>query len=297
MTNIISTQQVSVNSIADLENLLESDNNTLGNDGIPVEVPTIDNQNPVRENSARELPTNSPYILDSGFTSRFKSAIWFDKVKNIEVSLIGLGGIGSYVGFLLSRVRPAVITMYDNDVIEENNISGQLYFINKLGLKKGTILEDIMKDFSNYYNIMYYDTECYEVPSNAKVVICGLDNMRSRSSIFKSWVNNVTNSIDKKEFLFIDGRLAAEEFQVFCIRGDDEYSINKYAEQYLFSDEEAEETICSYKQTSFMATMIASVIVNLFINFVSNKCNPIIDRSLPFYTSYNAETMFYKTII
>ena len=297
MTNIISTQQVSVNSIADLENLLESDSDALGNNVESVDEPTSDNQESTREISARELPTNSPYILDSGFTSRFKSAIWFDKVKDIEVFLIGLGGIGSYVGFLLSRIRPRTMYTYDADVIDESNISGQLYPTNSLGLKKGFILCSIMNDFSNYYDIIHHDTGCYGVSPDAKVVICGLDNMRSRSSIFKSWVNNVIDSIDKKEFLFIDGRLAAEEFQVFCIRGDDEYSINKYAEQYLFSDEEAEETICSYKQTSFMATMIASVIVNLFINFVSNKCNPIIDRSLPFYTSYNAETMFYKTII
>ena len=44
-----------------------------------------------------------------------------------------------------------------------------------------------------------------------------------------------------------------------------------------------------------MANMIASVMVNLFVNFVANQCNPIIDRDLPFFTTYNAETMFYKT--
>ena len=206
MTNIVSTQQVSVNSIADLENLLESDSNTLGNNEESVEEFTSNNQEPVRENSARELPTNSPYILDSGFTSRFKSAIWFDKVKDTEVFLIGLGGIGSYVGFLLSRIRPASVTMYDTDVIDESNISGQLYSTNSLGLKKGVILDNIMNDFSNYYNIIYHDVECCVLPLHAKVVICGLDNMRSRISIFESWVRNIGNSANKEEFLFIDGR-------------------------------------------------------------------------------------------
>lgn len=90
--------------------------------------------------------------------------------------------------------------------------------------------------------------------------------------------------------------MAAEEFQVFCIKGDDQFNIKKYREEYLFSDEEAEETICSYKQTTFMANMIASVMVNLFVNFIANQCNPIIDRDVPFYTSYNAETMYYKTV-
>lgn len=90
--------------------------------------------------------------------------------------------------------------------------------------------------------------------------------------------------------------MAAEEFQVLCIKGDDEFNINRYKDEFLFSDEEAEETICSYKQTTFMANMIASVMVNLFVNFIANRCNPIIDRDVPFYTSYSAETMYYKTV-
>lgn len=72
-------------------------------------------------------------------------------------------------------------------------------------------------------------------------------------------------------------------------------NIRRY-EPYLFSDFEADPTVCSYKQTTFMANMIGSVIVNLFVNFIANKCNPLIDRDLPFYTEYNAETMYFKTI-
>jgi hypothetical protein len=44
-----------------------------------------------------------------------------------------------------------------------------------------------------------------------------------------------------------------------------------------------------------MANMIASVMVNLFVNFVANQCDPLVPRDLPFYTSYSAETMYYKT--
>ena len=52
-------------------------------------------------------------------------------------------------------------------------------------------------------------------------------------------------------------------------------------EQFLFTDEEADAVTCSYKQTTYMASMIASVIANLFINFVTNECDPIIERDLP----------------
>ena len=46
-----------------------------------------------------------------------------------------------------------------------------------------------------------------------------------------------------------------------------------------------------------MANMIASVMVNLFVNFVANQCNPIIPRDVPFFMEYTAETMFTKMIL
>lgn len=99
---------------------------------------------------------------------------------------------------------------------------------------------------------------------------------------------------ERGEMLFIDGRLAAEEFQVFAIQGNDTRAMREYRSKWLFSDAVADETICSYKQTTFMANMIASVMVNLFVNFVANECNPIIDRDVPFMTQYSADTMYFK---
>lgn len=88
--------------------------------------------------------------------------------------------------------------------------------------------------------------------------------------------------------------MAAEEFQVIAIQGNDERAMKLYEEEWLFSDAEAEETLCSYKQTTFMANMIASVMVNLFVNFVANECDPVFPRDVPFLTTYDATTMYYK---
>ena len=43
-----------------------------------------------------------------------------------------------------------------------------------------------------------------------------------------------------------------------------------------------------------MANMIASLMVNIFVNFVANECNPIMPRDVPFYTSFAADTMYFK---
>ena len=130
------------------------------------------------------------------------------------------------------------------------------------------------------------------------IMICGFDSMNARRIYFNAWHDHVMSCSPeyRSKCLFIDGRLAAESFQVLCLKGDDDRAINRYINEFLFSDAEAEPTICSYKQTSFMANMIASIMVNLFVNFCANECNPLIPRDVPFYTEYTGETMFFKVI-
>lgn len=79
---------------------------------------------------------------------------------------------------------------------------------------------------------------------------------------------------------------------MLCVQGDDSQAIEAYEEQYLFSDDMADATVCSYKQTSFMANMIAATMVNLFVNWCANLVGNF--RPVPFFTEYDAVTMQYK---
>lgn len=244
-----------------------------------------------------EIPKNSETLLISEETSRFNSAIWFDKTRKQDVTIAGLGGIGSYVVFMLSRLDVNTMTLYDPDKVERVNLSGQLYNSNQIGNYKVDAAASMIANYSNYYSFLAKHEKLDENSMISKVTICGFDNMKARKDAFRNWTNFVARLPEEErgECLFIDGRLAAEELQVFCIKGDDTDGERRY-EPYLFSDSQAAPTVCSYKQTTFMANMIGSIIVNLFINFVANQCNPLIDRDLPFYTEYNAETMYFKTI-
>ena len=249
------------------------------------------------EDAHQEIPTNSATLLVDEATSRFSSAIWYENIQKKTVILAGVGGIGSYVGFLLARMKPASMFIYDNDIVEAVNMSGQLYGQSDLGRFKVSALAEMIRNYASYGSI-FAISERFTAESEASdIMICGCDNMAARKLFFSKWLNHVQSKPEeeRKNCLFIDGRLAAEEFQVLCIKGDDEYNINRYNNEFLFSDAEADETICSYKQTTFCANMIASYMVNLFVNFCANQCDPLIERDLPFLTTYNAETMYLKT--
>ena len=249
------------------------------------------------EEAHNEIPTNSGSLLVDESTSRFSSAIWYEAIQRKTIILAGVGGIGSYVGFLLARMKPAALFIYDPDIVETVNMSGQLYSREDVGNPKVTALSDMISKYCDY-NSVYAVSERFDESNDASdIMICGFDNMAARKLFFEKWLDHVKSKSEEERIncLYIDGRLAAEEFQILCIKGDDEFNINKYKNEFLFSDAEADATICSYKQTTFMANMIASVMVNLFVNFVANQCKPLIERDLPFYTTYSAETMYYKT--
>lgn len=246
------------------------------------------------ESQNNEIPVNSPTLLVEDVTSRFSGASWYDKIRTKIILLAGLGGIGSYVAFLLSRIHPFKIVMYDDDKVEIANMSGQLYCMENIGEYKVNAIYNTMKRYSNFYNADALRERITDGTSARDIMICGFDNMEARKTFYRVWKAHVRYSNDRDKCLFIDGRLAAEEFQVFAIKGDDERAMGIYEEEWLFNDSEAEETLCSYKQTTFMANMIGSVIVNLFVNFVANECDPVFPRDVPFLTTYDASTMYFK---
>lgn len=250
----------------------------------------------VLESEHQEIPVNSQTITVDETTSRFSGAIWYEEIQKQVVTLAGVGGVGGYVGFLLGRLKPQRLIIYDPDRVETVNMSGQLYGQTDVGNYKSVALSIMIRNYANYNNIVALNDRFDANSEATDIMICGFDNMAARKLFFDKWAAHVASKPAEKRAncLYIDGRLAAEEFQVLSIQGNDDRTMKEYEDKWLFNDVEAEETICSYKQTTFMANMIASVMVNIFVNFVANRCNPIIDRDVPFFISYDASTMFTK---
>lgn len=229
-------------------------------------------------------------------SSRFRGAEWYGAIRGIPVTLAGIGGIGSHTAFLLSRVGVCDLILYDGDRVEESNLSGQLYGVGECGMYKVNAISSILSRMSSFHRVAAHEVPFTEGGSSTtRVAICGFDNMEARKAFYRKWKYLVESRDDKERCLFIDGRLAAEDFQILCMTGNDVLSMQRYEDEYLFPSSEADSVVCSYKQTTHIASMIASVIVNLFTNFVVNSLKPPIERALPFLTEYRADCMYFKT--
>lgn len=244
------------------------------------------------------IPYNSPTLLLNNATSRFSGTEWYNEIQKQRIIIAGIGGIGSNCVYQLARMNPAALFMYDDDIVEQANMSGQLYCQDNIGKAKVDAMADMIKSYTTMRNI-YAIKDKFKADSEAgDVMICGFDNMEARRIFFMAWNNHVMAKPEeeRKKCLYLDGRLSINTLQVFCITGDNDWAMAEYADKYLFTDAEAEETQCSLKQTTYLACMIGSFIVNLFTNWTANLLNPIIPYDLPFFTEYDAQNMIFKTI-
>lgn len=83
---------------------------------------------------------------------RFKKLIGnesFDKIKNLHVMIVGLGGVGGYTLEALARCGIEKFTIIDFDKVDETNINRQIIAnINTIGKYKVDLFEDRIKEIN-----------------------------------------------------------------------------------------------------------------------------------------------------
>ena len=228
-------------------------------------------------------------------SSRFKDAPWFPK-EETAIIVGGAGGIGSWLSLLLSRAGFYPI-VYDYDRLEEHNLAGQLY--TKLDAENNTLKVDALKGLCKNFadtDITVMNERYTKDSMSHHYVMSAFDNMQARKDMFEAWCDYVREWQEENGILditkeiegdidipiFIDGRLTAEQMQIFCVTPK---NISKYKE-HLFDDSEVEDAPCTMKQTSHSAAMIASHMVGFFTNHMTNNAEKDITRVLPFLWEY-----------
>lgn len=235
--------------------------------------------------------------LNSVQTLRFKGASWFENMKDAEIIVAGVGGIGSWVTLLLSRMTPSNIVLFDDDNVELTNMAGQCYMEESIGESKVTAMQNVCEKMSRYKSILGFQERFEYDSATSDIMLCGFDNMYARQTFYNAWKKRLKNKSEeeKSRCILIDGRLLMEEFQVLALTGNDDENMKLYESKFLFSDREMVEPLCSQKQTSHMAAMIASVMVGILTNFLAPCKEWEFPRKVPFLTEFDMPSMMFKT--
>ena len=212
--------------------------------------------------------------------SRFRDAPFFERAENTSVAIGGAGGIGSWLALYLSRVVKKIY-LYDFDTIETVNLAGQMFSQKQVGMSKVRAVHDLVKEYGSSKCEAFYEKITVSTDIQENYVFSAFDNMEARKDLFTIWKNN------KDRELFIDGRLLADQYEVFFVQKGMEA---KY-EASLFDDAEVPTVACTFKQTSHFAGICAARMVHGMTNYMSQH----MFYKLPFHISEEGGSFLFET--
>lgn len=82
-----------------------------------------------------------------------------DKLQQARVAVAGLGGLGSNVAVLLTRMGVGHLHLLDFDRIDLSNLQRQQYFVEQLGLPKTEALAETLRKINPYVDLKLSNTK------------------------------------------------------------------------------------------------------------------------------------------
>ena len=184
-----------------------------------------------------------------------------EKLKDKTVLIVGVGGLGCTVTNLLARLGIKLIIV-DNDIVDDTNLERQILF-DKKDLLKSKV--DVVKEkLSQFAEIKSINEGLIEknidkiIQKNIDLVIDCTDNIKTRILINRYCLKNNINWIysgavsNIGAIFFIDNKNKSPCYE--CLQQ------NKDGE-----------TSCEIGVLNSIVVMIASMTVNIAVNYLSNK--------------------------
>lgn len=182
-----------------------------------------------------------------------------EKVKDLNVAVVGIGAIGRNVAIQLASIGVENLTIIDFDKVEEHNIASQGFSENEIDRLKVEAVKAKCEQVNSAIRINAINDRYrpFHV-SKADVLFCCVDSMDARKIIWE-------RSTGIK--LFIDGRMSAETMRIFAADKTNTHSINHYNDS-LFADSEAYVGACTAKTTIYCANIASALMVSCFTKWL-----------------------------
>lgn len=176
-----------------------------------------------------------------------------EKIFDNAVTIVGVGGIGSFLTLTLAKMGFPSISIYDFDMVEDHNLPNQFYRISDInGLKTGA-LATLVRDFTGT-NVTTNSRHWLASRNTKGILISCVDNMDAREAMFEYAVEN-----PKQVPWFIDGRMGRLQAEIYVVNTSKKSDIATYRKR-LWKESEVEAIPCTEKAIIFNVLFIASII-------------------------------------
>jgi len=182
--------------------------------------------------------------------------------QGINVTIVGLGNIGSHTALALARLGIPGLTLYDSDIVEKHNLTSQAYEVDDIEQEKVEAITAKIRNINPYCNVSRtciklghpVTVPCFTTP----IVIIAVDSMEERQHLHGWMIRH-----DIKPELLIDGRVGGNQLEVYCC-----HSLDKWKQTFV---KHPSPDPCGGRFICYVSLVIAGFITNSVKRFLKKE--------------------------
>ncbi len=182
---------------------------------------------------------------------------------DLPITVVGCGGIGSFVVLALAKMGCRAISVWDDDRVEPHNIPNQAYRVADVRRLKVEALADLVRDVAGVPLAIH--AERVREQRLQGLVVSAVDTMAARREI---WLRAVRHRAAVP--LYLDARMGAEVARILTVRPADPDDIRRY-EATLYDDLEAVVLPCSAQAIVYTGFSIAALVAGQIKKFLTGE--------------------------
>lgn len=209
--------------------------------------------------------SNKVRVLSKTQKVNFKrqKEIFDPQVSQVQknITIVGLGSIGSHVALALTRLGLKNLTLWDFDKVEEHNIPSQSYCLKDVGKFKATRLKQHLENINSNAKIISVNQK-YSASflSKNEILIIAVDSMEERKNIYNDMKHLYSQTQD---LMIIDGRVGGAQLEVYTCRNLKEW-------QGTFSDNPDTDP-CGARYICYISMVVGAFIANQIKRFLKGE--------------------------
>jgi molybdopterin-synthase adenylyltransferase len=189
--------------------------------------------------------------------TRQQELVPIEKLKNLKVTVIGVGAIGRQVAIQLAAIGARQIQLIDFDRVEPTNITTQGYFENDLRKTKVEATANHIRRIDSSLQVLSIQDRYRPQHHVGDVVFCCVDSISSRSAIWRT--------VKAQHQFWCDGRMLGEVIRI--LTATNQQSRNHY-QTTLFPQSEAQSGTCTSQSTIYTANLAAALMLHQFTRWM-----------------------------
>ena len=177
-----------------------------------------------------------------------------------EVTIIGAGGIASALVTILAQMGFKKFHIWDDDKLEEHNLSTTAYPETFLGENKASCARAFIYQFNKEAKVDIHVRRWAPGDYLSDIVLLTPDNMETRLDVHMDWKRNTNRRA------LIDMRMGALTMEVISVDKDNDNFGKTWQPSNKISDE-----ACTAKHTIFTANVVAGLGASQLFNVLHNR--------------------------